>query len=216
MKSLSRLFLLTSLLAFTGVAAAAGDAAAGKTKAAACAGCHGPDGNAPAAQFPRLAGQGVRYLVKQMQDFKAAKTDKDAHCTVGRCDATMQGMVAGLSEQDMTDIAAFYAAQKPKIGQADAAVVKRGEHLYRGGDKNRGLPSCMGCHGPDGNGNAPAGYPRLGGQHADYTVKQMRAFQTRDRANDPNSIMRDIASRMEPDEIKAVASYVQGLHHERD
>ena len=135
---------------------AAGDAAMGKNKAAACAGCHGADGNSIVPNFPSLAGQNEGYLIKQMSDFK--KGD--------RKDASMSPQVAHLSDQDMADIAAYFAEQPVAVRGADPDLAASGERIYRAGIPERGIAACIACHGPSGKGNPMAGYPRLGHQHA--------------------------------------------------
>lgn len=195
-----------SILAMLGMAfahpsvLAAGNAAAGKTKSAACAGCHGPDGNSANPLWPKLAGQDAQYLAKQLQDFKTGK----------RKDAMMAPLATGLSTQDMADIGSYFAAQKAVSGTAKADAVKLGERLYRGGNAKSAVSACMSCHGPSGHG-IPSRFPRVSGQHAAYTEKQMLAFKTGQRSND-SEIMTTIAFRMSEAEIKAVAQYMSGLH----
>ncbi|MGP5353290.1 c-type cytochrome [Pseudomonas helleri] len=180
-----------------------GDAAAGQAKTAVCGACHGPDGNSMAPNFPKLAGQGDRYLLKQLHDIKEGK----------RQILEMTGQLTNLNDQDLADIAAYYASQKSSVGAADPALVARGEELFRGGDLQKGLPACTGCHAPDGQGNAPAGFPHVGGQHASYIEKQLTDFREGDRTNDGDSmIMRAIAAKLSNKDIKALASYIQGLH----
>ena len=180
-----------------------GDAAAGQAKTAVCGACHGPDGNSMAPNFPKLAGQGDRYLLKQLHEIKDGK----------RQVLEMTGQLNNLNDQDLADIAAYYASQKSSVGAADPALVARGEELFRGGDLQKGLPACTGCHAPDGQGNAPAGFPHVGGQHASYIEKQLTDFREGDRTNDGDSmIMRGIAAKMSNKDIKALASYIQGLH----
>ncbi|MFN2309076.1 MAG: cytochrome c [Gammaproteobacteria bacterium] len=181
---------------------AAGDAAAGRTKAMACASCHGTDGNSANPDWPSLAGQHAKYLAKQLADFKSGD----------RSNPLMSPMVAPLSPQDIADIAAFYASQPLTGGQADPALVDAGEKLYRGGNASTGVAACMACHGPNGSGIPQANFPRLSGQHAAYTVAQLTAFRAGERANDAESMMRDIAARMSDAEIRAVASYIEGLY----
>jgi len=194
---------LVMIAALTPFAANAdGDPEAGKQKAQLCAACHGPDGNSVNAAWPNLAGQGADYLRKQLQDFRAQK----------RTNEQMSPMAANLSDADIADLAAYFAGQKPKIGAADPAKVEKGQHLYRAGNASRDLPACMACHGPTGAGNPAARYPALHGQHADYTVVQLEAFRSEKRTNDDGAVMRSIASKMRIAEIKAVASYMQGLH----
>lgn len=185
-----------------------GDAAAGKTKAAACGACHGADGNSPAPTFPKLAGQGERYLVKQIHDIKSGARPVPA----------MAGQTDSLSEQDIADIAAYYAGQKGSVNQAKKDLVARGEAIYRGGVREKGVPACAACHSPTGAGNAPAGFPKLGGQHADYVTTQLKAYRAAadgdaaGRANDGDTKpMRGVAARMSDAEIAAVASYISGL-----
>lgn len=202
-----RLAYLLTTLGFalaSGPALAAGDAAAGQQKSVPCAACHGQDGNSPTAQYPNIAGQNAGYLVKQLKEFKEGT----------RANAIMAGMVAGLSEQDMEDLAAFYAAQQVKYGAADPELAPTGEALYRGGDLGRGIPACSACHGPAGGGNPAAKFPMLRGQHADYTALQLDAFRSMQRANDGGQMMRNVAAKMSDTDIAAVSSYVQGLRPE--
>ncbi|AZC21804.1 MULTISPECIES: c-type cytochrome [Pseudomonas] len=198
--------LLVSLLltlGITGVAHAAGDAAAGQAKAAVCGACHGPDGNSMAPNFPKLAGQGERYLDKQLHDIKSGK----------RQVLEMTGLLTNLSDQDLADIAAYFASQKGSVGAADPKVVARGEELFRGGKLDQGMPACTGCHSPNGAGNAAAGFPHLGGQHAQYVAKQLTDFREGARTNDGDTmVMRSIASKLSNKDIEAVSSYIQGLH----
>lgn len=181
---------------------AAGNAAAGKDKSAMCMGCHGADGNSPADAFPSLAGQHAGYIAKQLADFKAG---------THRNDATMLGMVAALSKQDMADLGAFYAAQTGKAGMADEKQVELGKAIYRGGNMATGVAACMGCHSPSGAGNPGAKFPSLKGQHAKYTAKQLRDFRNSERKNDAGKMMRNIAIRMTDAEINAVSQYIAGL-----
>jgi cytochrome c553 len=182
-------------------ASAAGDAAAGQQKSAVCAACHQVDGNSVNPQWPKLAGQHAAYTSKQLRNFKSGEREN----------AVMAGQVAALSEQDMDDLAAYFASQTQTPGTADPALVRLGEELYRGGNIERGIPACSGCHGPAGRGNPAAQFPALAGQHAEYTALQLRAFRAMQRANDPNQMMRDIAIKMTDPEIDAVAAYIQGL-----
>jgi len=176
-----------------------GNAAAGQTKSATCAACHGADGNSVSPQFPKLAGQNADYIVRELQRFKSGE----------RKNPIMSGMAASLSDQDMQDLAAWFSSQTVKTGEADPSLVKAGETVYRGGDAASSVPACLACHGPDGVGNGPMLIPALAGQHADYVVSQLQAFASGSRKS---PMMGDIASRLTPDQIKAVASYIQGLH----
>jgi len=200
---MNKLLLGLLLMGFAGIAQAAGDAAAGQGKVAVCAACHGPDGNSPAPNFPKLAGQGERYLLKQLHDIKSGT----------RKVLEMTGQLDNLSEQDLADIAAWFASQKMTIGAAEADLVARGESLFRGGKLAEGMPACTGCHSPKGSGNSAAGFPHLGGQHAQYTAKQLTDFREGDRANDGDAmIMRSIAAKLSNKDIAAISSYIQGLH----
>ncbi|MDD0844943.1 c-type cytochrome [Pseudomonas sp. Gutcm_11s] len=204
--------VLVSLLLSLGVSVAAqaadagkivGDAEAGKAKTAVCAACHGADGNSAAPNFPKLAGQGERYLLKQMHDIKGGK----------RTVLEMTGLLTNVSDQDMADIAAYFSSQQMSVGAADPKVVKRGEELFRGGKIEEGMPACTGCHSPNGAGLAAAGFPHLGGQHAQYVGKQLTDFREGNRTNDGDAmIMRAIAAKLSNKDIEAVSSYIQGLH----
>ncbi|AYC30939.1 cytochrome c4 [Pseudomonas cavernae] len=190
-------------LGITGMAHAAGDAAAGQGKAAMCGACHGADGNSPAPNFPKLAGQGERYLLKQMHDIKAGN----------RQVLEMTGLLTNVSDQDLADIAAYFASQKMSVGAADPKLVARGEELFRGGKMTEGMPACTGCHSPNGAGNAAAGFPQIGGQHAQYVAKQLTDFREGNRTNDGDTlVMRSIAAKLSNKDIAAVSSYIQGLH----
>jgi len=180
-----------------------GDPAAGKAKATPCAACHGPDGNSTNPEWPKLAGQHAAYTAAQLRHFKQEEL---------RSNAMMTGMVAGLSEQDMLDLGAYFATQNTSGGFADEALVELGERIFRGGNTETGVPACMSCHGPRGLGDPRAGFPKLAGQHATYTQMQLESFRLGTRSTDPNGMMRDIALRMTPQEMEAVASYINGLH----
>jgi len=198
------MFAMSLLAGLVSITHAAGNAAAGKTKSAACAACHNADGNSSANPlWPKLAGQHQKYIAKQLKDFKAGKT---------RRDPLMAGMVAALSEQDMADLGAYFESQTRKLGRADKKLVTLGEKVYRGGNATTGVAACIACHGPTGAGNAAAGFPAIGGQHAAYSSKALNDFKSGARSNDPNKMMRDIAGRMSDDEIKAVSDYIGGLH----
>jgi len=181
---------------------AGGDAGAGKTKSATCAGCHGMDGNSANPDWPNLAGQGAAYTEQQLKAFQAGK----------RQNATMAPMAAPLAEQDIADLAAFYSTQTVKVGAAEKSLVEDGQKIYRGGNPASGVAACIGCHGPAGKGNPAAKFPALSGQHAKYVETQLNAFKAEERDTDVARMMRNTASNMTEHEIKAVASYIQGLH----
>ncbi len=200
-------------LALAGTAYAAGDAAKGESLVAVCAACHGANGNSAAANFPNLAGQGEKYLLKQLQEIK--NKTREIPEMVGQLDAS--------SDQDLQDMAAYYASQPVQLtGSVEQQVqvnsgakvdgLKLGAKVYRAGNLETAVPACSGCHSPTGQGNAPAGYPRLGGQHADYIAKQLRDFRAGNRVNDSESVMRGVAEHMSVAEIDAVANFIAGLN----
>ena len=171
-----------------------------------CAACHAGDGNSTAPANPKIAGQIPEYLHKQLADFKPQKGKKPA-----RESAIMMGMVANLSDADMKGLAAYYAGQKLKpAAAADKSLAAAGQKLWRGGNASSGVPACAGCHGPTGAG-IPGQYPRLAGQYADYLATQLKDFKDGARANDPNGMMRGVATRLTDREIRAVAEYAAGL-----
>ena len=185
----------------------AGNAAAGEAQAAVCGACHGADGNSPAPTFPKLAGLGEKYLLKQLMDIRDG----------ARPVPTMAGQLDGKSDQQLADLAAYYDS-KPRSGaQADPALVELGEKVYRAGVAERKVAACTACHSPNGQGNAPAGFPALAGQHADYIAAQLRAYRKgyedeTGRTNDGDAkIMRSNAFGLSDKEIEAVASYASGL-----
>ena len=185
-----------------GAAGAPGDATKAQSIVGSlCAACHGADGNSPIPANPSLAGQHSSYIYKQLTDYKAGR----------RKNPVMNGIVANLSDDDMRNLAAYFAAQKPKPGAAkDRALVLAGQRLYRGGQSDTGVPACSGCHSPDGAG-VPAQYPRVAGQHLDYTLAQLQSFRSGERDNDPNAMMRTIAGRLTDKDMAAVANYISGL-----
>jgi len=181
---------------------AQGDAAAGQAKSALCATCHGADGNSEIPMNPKLAGQNASYLVKQLQDYQSG----------ARSDPTMTAMVAALSEEDIQDIAAWYSSQQVTLLGADAETLELGETVYRAGIKELSVAACSACHSPTGNGNAPAGFPSLSGQHPEYTLNQLKAFRSGTRQNDQSEMMRSVVERLTDQELEALASYVSGLN----
>jgi cytochrome c553 len=171
-----------------------------------CAACHGADGNSPTPANPKLAGQIPEYIQKQLGNFKSVPGKK-----AERENPIMGGMAAGLSAEDMRDVAAYFAAQLPKPGAAKhPETLALGRKIWRGGDPAKGVPACAACHGAAGAG-LPAQYPRLAGQYPDYIEVQLKAFRAAERRNDANKMMQSIASRMSDPEIRAVADYISGL-----
>jgi cytochrome c553 len=183
---------------------ASGSVEAGRSKSATCAACHGADGNSVTPDWPMLAGQHATYIVRQLQAFKNGE----------RTDVTMKPFADLLSEQDMLDVAAYFEAQAPTPKGADPELVGLGQQIYRSGVPARGVAACIACHGPNGAGNPLAAYPRISHQHAAYTTKQLNAYRTGDRRSDVelNQMMRNVAGALFEEEIRALASYVQGLN----
>jgi cytochrome c553 len=180
-------------------ASAKPDLAKGQATAAVCAACHTADGSRGSPANPILAGQHPEYIVKQLTEFKSGKRDN----------AIMKGMSATLGEADMKNVAAFYASKQAKAGFAkNKDLVRLGEKIYRGGIADRSIPACSGCHSPSGAG-IPAQYPRMAGQHADYTEAQLIAFRGGVRQN--SAQMTGVAAKMNDKEIKAVSDYIAGL-----
>lgn len=166
-----------------------------------CAGCHGADGNSPIPTNPSLAGQVEGYLYKQLKDYKSGE----------RQSPIMAGMVAALTPADMKNLAAYFSAKQAKPGTVDDKTkALLGQKIYRGGVRDSGVPACAACHGANGHG-VPVQYPRLAGQHADYTKDQLDKFRSGERANDAAKMMRLISARMTPQEKEAVALYIQGM-----
>jgi cytochrome c553 len=171
-----------------------------------CAACHGIDGNSVIPVNPVIAGQHPHYAFKQLQNFKS-EGGKPAE----RPSPIMQGIAAGLSREDMANLALYFSSQKTQPRAArDAELVKLGQQIYRGGILKKGLAACASCHGPDGSG-IPAQFPRLAGQHSQYTVDQLKAFRADQRKNDPNRMMRLVAEKLSDREMAAVAEFIQGL-----
>ena len=195
----------TSALAQAPAAPAKPDPAKGQQIAAGvCAACHAADGNSIISANPRLNGQHAEYIVKQLVDYTKAPTAKDA-----RVNAVMTGFAAALSADDKRHVAAWFAAQKPMQGEArNKDTLPQGQRIYRAGIPEKKVPACAGCHAPTGAG-IPALYPRLGGQHAEYTEVQLKAFRDGTRRN--SQMMTDIASRMSDAEMKAVSDFIAGL-----
>lgn len=198
--------LLTLVIA-TGPATA-GDAALGAQKAAVCAACHGMTGSSINPEWPSLAGQPPVYVIAQIKNFQQGL----------RTNPLMTPMAAPLGEADMADLAAHFSQQTPTGLEADPSNWKLGEKLYRGGDVSvdsfgtrRDIPACIACHGPQGRGNAPAGFPALRAQQGVYTYNQLQAFAAGTRQSAGNRIMQDIAARLTDEEMRALASYTQGL-----
>jgi cytochrome c553 len=203
--------MLAACLLAAGQALAAGNAANGQAKAAVCGACHGVDGNSVNPEWPSLAGQLPEYIVKQLHDFKANRRNNEL----------MSPMAQPLGKEDIEDLAAFFATQQPKVGEAKAELKARGEQIYRKGKHRPAVTACIGCHGPGGEGNREWGKslaappavlaPALGGQQAAYVAKQLQDYKKKTRTNDVGRVMRDIASRLSDEDIAAVAEYITSL-----
>jgi cytochrome c553 len=198
----SSLFAVLSLALLLPMALqAAGDPVRGQGLSQGCAACHGSDGNSVNPEWPKIAGQHASYIHKQLMDYKSGRREN----------ALMAAQVANLSEQDMWDLAAFYAQQQINPGTADESVAERGERIYRGGIPAAGVAACMACHGATGRGNPAAMFPLVAGQHARYNSDQLRYFRSAQRANDNGRMMRNLASRLSDADIEAVSQYMAGL-----
>jgi cytochrome c553 len=191
--------VLGACAGLAGSAFAAGSAEAGKAKSTTCAACHGQNGNSANPEWPSLAGQHASYIITQLEYFKSGQ----------RQNVLMSSQAMNLSEEDMADLAAYYASQTLKVPGAVEGSVTRGAELYRGGNADSGLAACIGCHGPAGRGNPGALMPALGGQHAAYTANSLKAYRSGERKNE---IMNSIAARLTDGEIEALSGYLQGLH----
>ncbi len=232
-KSLIAVSAAFALLSMAGIAQATGDMNAGQAKSASCVSCHGDKGNSMVSMFPKLAAQNEGYLVKQLKAFKEGT----------RSDATMGALAASLTDQDMQDIAAFYAAQSvtenaaPQVNPDDLddidddndlteheksaakqalqkkldSLMALGYDVYRNGDLDNEISACIACHGPNGEGNKPASFPALKGQHADYLLKTLKDFKTDARSNNPDNMMHMIAKKMTTEEIQAMSYYISAM-----
>lgn len=199
---------LAALGAFSaGPAFAAGDAAAGQAQAAVCSACHGADGATGIdPSYPNLAGQNEAYLLAQLQMIKSGE----------RTVLLMAGQLIAKSEQELADLAAYYASLPAKVNQAQGndADLAKAERIYRGGISKKGVAACSACHNPFGGGNAPAGFPEIGGQPSAYTIAQLTAYREGDRTTDEahGGMMRGVAGGLTDGEIRLLADYIQGLH----
>lgn len=205
---LKKLIVLAGLAltasALSGTAAAAGNAESGKAKSATCAACHGVAGISSLPINPNLAGQVPGYIAAQLKAFKSGE----------RKNAIMAGQVAGLSEEDMDDLDAYYSTLMPnvevKLTEEETALAEAGEAIYRGGYADRGIAACMSCHGPSGHG-IPINYPRVSAQHREYLEQQLLAFKRGDRMG-YNGMMHDIAFGLSEQQIKELSAYMAGLN----
>ena len=204
---LSAVLLVAGAGLLSGTAMAAGDPEAGKSKVVTCGACHGQDGASPIdPTYPVLAGQNERYLLRQLQMVQSGERDIPL----------MAGQLTGKTEQDLADMAAYYASLPARVAQAqgDEEALARAQGIYRGGILDKGVAACAACHSPSGAGNAPAGFPLVSGQSAAYTVKQLTAYREGQRATDDSygGMMRGVAAKLTDGEIALLADYLQGLH----
>ncbi|MBU2876484.1 MULTISPECIES: c-type cytochrome [Alteromonadaceae] len=209
MKKLGLLVCLT--VGFSASVFAKGDAQAGEglVTSKGCVACHGADGNSPLDIYPSIAGQHAEYIAKQLKELKLGGETAGAE---GRYDPVMSSQAALLNEQEMLDLAAYFATQEAKPGTTPEDVVEKGGELYRGGDLERGITACIACHGPRGNGLGLAGFPDISGQKAAYLKSQLEKFKAGSRANDLNGMMRDIAAKLTDEDIETLSQYLGGLH----
>ncbi len=201
---MKRFWIITAFLSGSlvgNVALSAGNAQAGATKSVVCQACHGANGNSVNPEWPSLAGLGADYIAEQLKNFKEGK----------RNNPIMMPNAMALSPEDMADLGAYFDSQVNTGLEADPTYWKAGQALYRGGDAARGIPACMACHGPSGAGNEAAKFPALRGQHSVYVVKQLTDYASGARGTGPNGIMQTIAKRLTPDDMRDLASYVQGM-----
>ena len=204
---ISRLVVLCTLLGSSAAVLADGNAEAGKALAVPCAACHGQDGATGLdGTYPALAGQNEKYLLRHLKMIQSGAREIPL----------MAGQLNGKSEEELADMAAYYASLPAKVGQAqgDDATVALGTRLYRGGNLEKKVPACTACHSPQGEGNPPAGFPRVSGQSAEYTVAQLTAYREGIRRTDDDygGMMRDAAAALNDTEIKALADFLLGIH----
>ena len=205
---MKKLVLILSLLVSCS-AWSQGSVEAGKAKSQTCIACHGVDGNSTITNYPKIAGQHAGYLEKQLKDLKLGMTSGGAQ---GRLDPVMSAMAMPLSDEDMADLAAYYASLPTSENSTPEDVVTKGKALYTAGDAERGLTACIACHGPRGFGTELAGFPKIAGQQADYVKLQLEKFREGSRANDLNGMMGDIAKKLTDEDIDTLSKYVGGMH----
>ncbi len=182
-----------------------GDPVAGQAKATNCVACHSADGNSVVPMWPKIAGQHPEYAAEQMMLMREGPESD-------RFEPTMYEFVMNLTDQDIADLVAYFSEQEVSPGAAKEDLVELGQQIYRGGNLETGVPACIACHGPNGEGNALANFPRVSSQHAEYTAKTLNDYKSGKRKSDPNGMMPDITMKMTEAEIQAVASYIEGLY----
>lgn len=181
---------------------------AGKAKSVVCAACHGSDGNSLIPTNPKLAGQHKNYIVKQLNEYKLALQTGGKK---GRSDPIMGGMAAFLTDEDIQNVASYFSVQIANEPKQVELTNLKGQVLFRSGDANRKIPACASCHGPKGNGSSLSGFPDISGQHAQYTLNQLKAFRSGSRFNDKNGMMQDVASKLTDGDIEVLANYLSNL-----
>ena len=191
-----------ALFSLSNIALAQGNIEAGKAKSGTCVACHGADGNSQSNLYPKIAGQHQSYMEKQLIQFQNGERDNPV----------MMSMVAGLSEQDMQDLAAYFAAQVATPETVAPEIAVTGRNLYMGGDKQRGIPACTACHGPRGNGLELAKFPKISNQHPAYIKAQLENFRSQARNNDLNGMMVDVSAKLTDADIELLSKYISALH----
>ena len=200
-----RQLLIFSFLTIALINPAYSDVAKGKDLSSSCVACHGDNGISLNPVWPKLAGQNPKYLAAQLHEFKKGPDG-------GRNNAVMYGIAMTLSDSDIDNLSDYYASLKPTVGVVKDDYLELGRNIYRGGNMDIKMQACISCHGPNGQGNYAAAIPMLSGQHSQYTYQQLKNFQTSTRSNDYNKMMRNIVHRMTDEEMRAVASYIEGLY----
>lgn len=197
---------LTALLLMSGAAHAQlenADPQRGKAASSSCAACHGQQGNSVVPNYPNLAGQHADYIYEHLQFYKSGEREN----------AIMLGQAAGLDKQTMADLAVYFSDLDAELGETPEELLSTGRSIYMGGIDEKGVPACVSCHGPGGMGVPNSGYPRLSGQKVDYTIEQLGLYQSGKRSGYGQAgLMNDIASKLDDEEIQAVANYVRGLY----
>ena len=199
------IFIIILFTNYSIAAANGGSIEAGKNKSLECAACHMADGNSAVSIWPKIAGQHFGYIYKQLKYFKQGEKGP-------RYNPIMLGIVGKLSDEDLLDLSAYFSSNKMSSGKALSKHVALGRKIYHGGNIENNIPACAACHDVRGQGNSAGDIPRLSGQHSDYTSDQLNKYKSGERSTDPNAIMRTIALKMSEEEIKAVSSYIEGLH----
>jgi cytochrome c553 len=198
-------FIIILFINYSIVLANSGNIEQGKMKSLECSACHMADGNSVVSIWPKIAGQHFEYIYQQLKYFQAGEKGP-------RYNPIMLNIVGKLSDEDLLDLSAYFSSNKMSSGKALSEHIVLGRKIYHGGNMENNIPACAACHDVRGQGNSVGKIPRLSGQHADYTVDQLNKYKSGERTSGPNQIMTTIAAKMSPEEIKAVSSYIEGLH----